>query len=164
MRDKFIFSDSQALSTLDTTGVVSTNIFDLEVAASGGATILTDDQIDGYLNVLITAAPTTQTGVEGMFVDLRTDDTSTLAFGAAVYPADGVADEHILGMIHIKEDDMRAGKRFSVRVHASKMGKYLGVWYRAAVTALATGVTVDAWMSDHPITENESIQKTSQQY
>jgi hypothetical protein len=159
MRDKFIFSDSQALGTLDTTGVVSTNIFDLEVAASGGAAIITDDQIEGYLNILITAAPTTQTGAEGMFVDLRTDDTSTLAFGAAVYPTDATADEHILGMIHIKEDDMRAGKKWSIKVLHSKMGKYLGVWYRAASTGLATGVTVDAWLSDQPVSENEDIQK-----
>lgn len=164
MRDKFVFSDSQALTTLNTTGIVSTNIFDLEIAASGGATILTDDQVDAWFNVLIIAAPTSQAGVEGMFVDLRTDDTAALSFGGQIYPADGNSDEQILGLIFIKEDDMRAGRRFSTRAHRSALGKYLGVWFRAAVTTLTTGVTIDAWMSDHPITGNEDIQKTSQQY
>ena len=162
MRDKWVFSDSQALGALDSTGVVSTNVYDLEISGSGGATIGTDVQIEAYLNILITAVPSSQAGVEGMWVDLRTDDDANLAFG--VQPDDGDSSETILGAIVIKEDEMAAGARFSFRVHRSDLGKYIGVWYRADTTTLTTGMTVDVWLSDHPITPNESIQKTSQQY
>jgi len=158
----YVFSDSQALSTLDTTGIISTNVFDLELTGSGGATIITDDQIEAYLNVLITGAPASQAGVEGMYIDLRTDDDANLAFGSE--PDDGDSSEQILGLIHVKEDDMVAGKKFSIRVLQANLGKYLGVWYRAGSTGLTTGVTVDAWLSDTPVSENEDIQKTSNQY
>lgn len=148
MRDKYLFSDSQALSTLDSTGVVSSNIFDMELDASGGNTILTNDFVSGFLNVIITAAPSTQAATEGYDVELRESDNSDMTTGAAV-----------LASIHIKNADIAAGKRFSIRVQVPMTMCYLGVWHKATNTGFTTGVTVDAWIGDTPVGENEDIQK-----
>ena len=135
MRDKFIFSDAQALSTLDSTGVVSTNVFDMELDASGGNTIITNDQVDAYLNVLVTAVPTTNAAAEGYDVQLRQGDNSDMTTGAI-----------ILASIHLEQGDIQAtaGKKFSIRVNARIMStKFLGVWHVATSTSMTTDAFSD---------------------
>lgn len=160
----YMFSDGQDLSTLDSTGVVSTNVFDQEVdGATNANTILTDDQIDAFFNVLILATTNTG-GDEGLRVQLRCDDDAALNFGVADQPADGTANEQIVGEIFIKQDDIVAGKKFSTRVKRANLGKYLGAWFKAASTSLNGATTVDCWCGDAPVGENEDIQKTTVQH
>jgi len=143
-----VFSDAQVLSTLDSTGVVCSNPFDMELTKSAGATILTNDQVDAFMNVLICAAPASQAATQGMDVELREGDNVDMTTGAA-----------ILASLHIKLADIAAGKRFSIRVVAPMTMCFLGAWIKATNTGLTTGVTVDIWMSDTPVSENEDIQK-----
>ena len=143
-----VFSDAQALSTLNSTGVVCSNPYDMELTKSEGATIITNDQVDAFMNVLICAAPATQAAAEGMDVQLREGDNVDMTTGAA-----------ILASLHIKLADIAAGKRFSIRVVAPMTMCFLGAWIKATNTGLTTGVTVDIWMSDTPVSENEDIQK-----
>jgi hypothetical protein len=151
MRDKWQFSDAQALSTLDSTGVVSSNVFDLELAASGGDTIITDDFIDCWVIVLTTACPSTQAGAEGMNVRVLANDNADMTTGTEV----------VLASIDIIATDITtpAGKKFPIRVYKQLTAKFLGVWYRAVSTGLTTGVIVDCWWDIGPRGENDSIQK-----
>ena len=49
-----VFSDAQALTTLDSTGEVSDNVFDMEIDSDSNA-IITNDQVVGVLNITIPA-------------------------------------------------------------------------------------------------------------
>jgi uncharacterized protein (DUF2126 family) len=120
----------------------------MELDASGGSTIITDDYVEGWLNVLITAAPSTQAATEGYDVELRESDNSDMTTGAAV-----------LASVHIKNAGIAAGKKYSIKVSTPLTMKFLSAWHKATSTGFTTGVTVDTWMSSGPVGENEDIQK-----
>lgn len=151
MRDKWLFSNAQALGALTSTGVVSTDVFDLELAASGGATIITDDFIDCWVNILTTAVPSSQDGTEGLNIRVLANDNADMTTGTEV----------VLASIDVINADIitTAGKKFPIRVYKQLTAKFLGVWYRAVSTTMTTGVVVDAWIHTAPVGENDSIQK-----
>jgi hypothetical protein len=154
MRDKFVFSDAQEYTNEDSTGTISTNIFDMEQDGSSN-TILTDDQIEAYLNVVVTAYSYTSGGTEGIVVELRTDDATDLATAK-----DGSSAGYIV--IAAKEvplEDLAAGLKISVPVRKDVLKRYVGAWLRAGSTTLTGTVTVDAYIDMAPISENESLQK-----
>lgn len=147
MREKDIFSNGQALGALDSTGVVSTNVFDLELDASGGNTIITNDFLDCWVNCIFTAAPTTQAGVEGMYIEAMASDAAALST-PTVWATKFLAYTLIV-----------AGHKVALRIYAQLALAFFGMWYRAHTTALTTGATIDAWVATAPIGENDSIQK-----
>ena len=64
MLDKFVFSDGQALGALDSTGVVSENIWDLEEDVS------TDQQVIGWINGIILSTTNTG-GANGLIIEVH---------------------------------------------------------------------------------------------
>lgn len=149
MRDKFTFSNAQALGALTSTGVVSEDVDDLELTASGGATIIEDDFIDCWVNVLITAVPGSQAATEGLNIRVLANDNADMTTGTEV----------VLAQADVILTDIVAGMKIPIRVYKQLTAKFLGVWYRAVSTTLTTGVLVDCWKHTAPVGENEDIQK-----
>jgi hypothetical protein len=148
MRDKFVFSDSQNLGSLDSTGVVSTNVFDMETEKSGGSTIITDDQVEAYLNFVILS--TTNTGGDnGLDIELRANDNSDMTTGTPEY----------LGTIKLLQSELVAGAKISIKVLKSLSQQYLGAWFKAVNASMNGATYVDCWMSPYPLSENDAIQK-----
>ena len=145
----FQFSDAQALTTLNSTGVVSDNVFDMELSKSGGDTILTNDQVVGVLNITIPALAGQVAGDEGMTIQLLSNGSADMTTG----------DEVELGSAHASQAELQAGCVKNIEVTKTLTQKFLGVWYKAHTTTLTTGQTVDAHWSIAPLTENDSIQK-----
>lgn len=146
MIDKFQFSNAQDLGSLDSTGVVSEHIWDLEEDEA------TDGMLLGWVNFIILASSNSG-GNEGLWVELRCDDTSNLAMAGAG------ADEKVLGAILLDVDEIEAGAAFSFGVCRYNLGKYAGLWYRAASTSFNGATTVDAWFSEQPVSAIHGIQK-----
>lgn len=150
MRDNtLLLSDAQARVNPDSTGTVSSNVLDLE-QSSGAVVILTDDQLVGYMNVVLTAVAFTSGGTEGMSLQVRNADNSNLATGA-----------EIVGQLDVPLADIVAGKKFSVPFRRDVAERYAGGWLAAKSTTYTGTITVDAEFSDQPIGENELIQKTA---
>jgi len=149
MRD-YLFSDAQALSTLDSTGVVSSNVFDMELAASGGAAILTNDQLVGVLNVRINSSTNTVAGgTEGMDILLLSNDNADMTTGTEVE----------LARIHLTYAEIVTGTIKNVAVCTPLTQCFVGVWYKATSTSLDGATAAEAWMDIAPVTANDSIQK-----
>lgn len=154
MRETWLFSDSQDMNgggnNLDSTGVISDNIWDLEYDNSD-VLIVTDLMVEGCINILFTAVGAYTNGTEGLIISLRTDDATDLATSIDGSSA-GYCD---VAMKHILLEDIVAGRVFSIPFHLDKAvyGRYLGVWYRAHTTTITTGanITVDAWFAEYPI-------------
>lgn len=146
MRD-FVFSDAQALGALTTTGVVSSNVFDMELTASGGSTILTDDQLVGELNIIIPAL-STQAAAEGMNIYLRSCDNSNMTSSSID-----------LGSCFVSMAEMVSGCVKNIRVCVPLTQCFVGLFYDPVSTTLTTGQTVDAYFSIAPITLNDAVQK-----
>lgn len=148
MRDKtLLLSDAQARVNPDSTGTVSSNVPDLE-QDSGANVILTDDQIEGFMNVVLTAVAFTSGGDEGISLQVRNADNSNLSTGA-----------EIIGQLDVPLADIVAGKKFSVPFRRDVAERYAGGWLAAKSTTYTGTITVDAEFSDQPNTENESLQK-----
>lgn len=133
MRDKFIFSNAQDLTAVDSTGVVSTNVWDLEEDAS------VDQQVCGWLNVSFGASNAGAT--EGMYIEFRSSAAAALT--SPVY----------LVSVFLTDAELTAaaGKTYAVGIYKANLEKYAGVWYRAHTTGLAaTATPVDAWFSIAP--------------
>ena len=145
----FEFSNAQALTTLNSTGIVSTNVFDMELSKSGGDTILTNDQIVGVLNITIPALAGQVAGDEGMTIQLLSNDSADMTTG----------DEVELGSAHASQAELQAGCVKNIVVTKALTQKFLGVWYKAHTTTLTTGQTVDAHWSIAPLTKNGTLQK-----
>jgi hypothetical protein len=144
-----VFSDAQALTTLDSTGEVSDNVFDMELDGSGGNTILTDDQVVGVLNITIPPLAGQIAGDEGMDIQLLSNDNADMTTGTEVE----------LGIAHASQAELQAGCVKNIEVTKAMTQKFLGVWYKATSTTLTTGQTVDAHWSIAPLTENDKLQK-----
>lgn len=133
MTDNFKFSNGQALGTLNSTGVVSTNIWDLEEDVS------VDQQVLGWINGIILSS--TNTGnTQGMDIELRTSDNTNMST-TPLY----------LGGIHLTLEETITGHRFCFGVCKANLEKYLGIWYKATNTSLDGATSVDCWFSEQPV-------------
>lgn len=144
-----VFSDAQALTTLDSTGEVSDNVFDMELTKSGGDTIIEDDQLVGVLNITIPAFAGQIAGDEGMDIILYSNDNADMTTGVEV----------LLGQVHASQAELQAGCVKNIEVIKSLTQKFVGAWYKATSTTLTTGQLVDAHFSIAPLTENDKLQK-----
>lgn len=138
MEDKFVFSDAQALSTLNSTGVISANYFDLEYDEADNL-IKADQMIHCWLNVILTSIASTSAN-EGMYIKLIESDAT-----AGTTPS-------YLGVIQLLEAEMVTGNMFCIGVAKQLTKRYLSVWYMAHTTALDGANAVDAWISEGPLT------------
>ena len=145
----FEFSDAQELSTLDGTGIVSSNVFDMELTALAGDTILTNDQLVGVVNITLPPNADQVDGDEGIDINLLSNDAADMTTGTPV----------TLGTVHASEAELLAGCVKNIQVFASLTQKFVGLWYEATSTTITTGNTVDAHFSIAPLTENDAIQK-----
>ena len=148
MREKYLFSDGQDLGSLDSTGVVSTNVLDLELDALAGNTIIENDQITGWFCFKILATTNTGGG-EGLDIELRENDNSDMTTGTPRY----------LGTIKLVQAEIAAGNVYAIKVLKSLTMKFLGTWYKAVNSSLNGATTVDCWMHTGPMSPNEAIQK-----
>lgn len=148
MRDSsLLLSDAQARTNPTSTGTVSTNVLDME-QDSDSNTLITDDQLEGYMNVILTAVSYTSGGTEGITLQVRNGDNSDCATGA-----------EIIGCLDVPLTKVVAGAKFSVPFKCQVGERYVGGWLAAKSTTYTGTITVDAELSDQPISENESIQK-----
>ena len=143
-----VFSDAQALTTLDSTGEVSDNVFDMEIDSDSNA-IITNDQVVGVLNITIPALAGQIAGDEGLTIQLLSNDNADMTTGTEVE----------LGTAHASQAELVAGCVKNIEVTKAMTQKFLGVWYKATSTTLTTGQTVDAHWSIAPLTENDKLQK-----
>jgi hypothetical protein len=143
MLERFVFSDGQALGTLDSTGVVSSNVWDLETYA------VADGQVMGWVNVVILSTTNTA-GDEGLNIAVLTDAAAALT----------TAPKQIGGIILVQSEILAAaaGIVYSIGIKRDICEQYLGVWYKAVSTSLNLLTSVDAWFSDQPLTRH-GIQK-----
>ncbi|MCK5611567.1 hypothetical protein KAR91_57380 [Candidatus Pacearchaeota archaeon] len=146
MRD-FNFSDAQALGALTSTGVVSTNVFDMELDGAAGNTIIEDDQLVGVVNITIPPLAG-QTAAEGMNIYLRSGDNSDMVTSAID-----------LGSVFVSLAEMIAGCVKNIEIHKELTQKFVGLFYDPANSTLVTGQTVDAHFHIAPLTENDKMQK-----
>lgn len=136
MHDKFMFSNGQALSTLDSTGVISTNIFDMEYDNSDNL-IKADQTVHFWLNVILLSIASTGAD-EGMYIKLIESDATN--GGTPSY----------LGIIQLLEAEMVTGNAFSIGVTKNLTKRYISVWYMAHTSSLSGANSVDAWPSEGP--------------
>lgn len=142
-------SNAQVLTNLDSTGVRSTHVMDME-QDSGSNVLLTDDQLVGYMNVVITAISYTSGGTEGISLLVRNGDNS-----------DGTTGAENIGSQDVPLAKVVAGAKFSVPFKRDIGERYLAGWAAAKSTTYTGTITVDIDFSDQPISENESIQKVT---
>jgi len=148
MRDNaLLLMNGQDELNLDSTGVMSDYYCDMEVD-SAAAALLTDDQLQGFMNVTITAIDYTSGGTEGISLQVRNGDNADLATGAEV-----------IGQQDVPLAKVVAGAQFAVPFRRDVGEKYLGGWVAAKSTTYTGTVTFDAEFSDQPCSENESLQK-----
>jgi len=146
MYDKFIFSNSQALATLDSTGVISSNYLDMEYDDSN-VLIKADQMVECWLNVLIVATTNTG-GDEGMMFQLIASDATA-----------GTSPEY-LGIIRLLQAEIVAGYKFSIGVSKKCTKRYLSVWNIAVNTSLNGATAVDSQISVAPWSSpNKRIQQ-----
>ncbi len=142
MLDNFVFSAGQALSTLSSTGVISTNIWDLE------EDVTADQQVVGWFNFLIRSTTNTSAG-EGVWIEVRSEDETNLNWDSASAGqiTNDQTDQHCLGALLLRDDQIAAGAEFAIGVRRAALGRYLGIWYRAASSSLNGATAIDAWFS-----------------
>lgn len=139
----FEFSNAQALSTLDGTGVVSANVWDLENRSSGVAMGQTDFMVFGWVNFIILSS--TNTTGKNFTIKLISSSTAALT-GTLKY----------LAGVELMIPEIITGYKGSFGVCRHKCEQYLGIWFKAATTL--TGATaIDCWFSDSPITSPSDI-------
>ncbi len=141
-------SNAQALGALTSTGVVSTNVFDMELTKAAGDTIIENDQLAAILN--LTFPPNAnQVITTGLYVDLLSNDNADMTSGTEV----------ILGTVFVSMAELAAGCVKNIQVLKTLTQKFVGAWYKAQSTTITTGNTVDAHFCIAPLTENDKIQK-----
>lgn len=153
MRDKWLFSDNQDIDDIDSTGVISTNIWDLEYDNADALIVVDQSQI-GYLNGVINTYGYTSGGTEGIVVSMVTDDATSLDTAKASDAGfDRVASKDILLQY------IAAGYAFSIPFVCDRLKRYLGAWIAAGSTTFATTVfTIELWFENTPITQR-NVQK-----
>ena len=150
MRDNPLnVSDGQSRTNPNSTGTISDQQLDME-QDSAATVILTDDQVEGYLNVIITAYSFTSGGTEGIVLEVRNGDNNDLATGVEV-----------IGSLNVPLADIAVGAKFPVPFKRDVAERYLGGWLRAHTTTLTGTIAVDADFSNQQIGPNETIQKVT---
>lgn len=149
MRDKFLFSNDQTLTSLSGTGEISTNIWDLE------ENVVADQQVKGCLMITILAATLTSGLTEGLIVGLRTDD----AVGLATAQNGTSAGFKDIVMKHILKEEIVVGRTFAIPVMDAVSKKYLGAWFKAKTTALVGNIHVEVYFTEDPDDIQKKIQK-----
>lgn len=150
MRDKPLnVADGQSRTNPTSTGTISTHQMDLEQDSDSNV-ILTDDQIQGYLNVVITSVSYSSGGDEGIVLEARNGDNDDLSTGVEVVGAQDIPLAKVV-----------AGAKFSVPFRRDVAERYLGGWLRAKSTTYTGTIACDMDFSDQPISENESLQKVT---
>jgi len=144
----FMFSNAQALGALTSTGVVSTNVLDMELTKSGGDTILTDDQLVGVCNIVLPPNADQVGGASGMNIYLRSCDNANMTSSCID-----------LGSCFVSAAELLAGCVKNIAVCVPLTQKFVGLFYDPASETITTGNTVDAHMTFAPITLNDAIQK-----
>ena len=138
----FEFSNAQALSTLDSTGVLSDNVWDLETVDGTISMNQTDFMVYGWVNFIITATTSNVTGTGTNFrLTLVSSSTAALT-GTLKY----------LGGTELLIPEIITGYKGSFGVCRHKCEQYVGMWYKAA-TSLTGATAIDCWFSDSPITQ-----------
>lgn len=136
------FCDAQDFATLDSTGVISDNIIDLEENAA------TDMMVIGFVNIIITSTTGVTVGAEGMEIAVLTDDaaalTTTRTAAGAGYVTVGAIT--LLGTI-----DIVAGREFSIPFMRHVCKKYMGLWIKAGSSSFAGTLYLEAYLSTSPI-------------
>lgn len=149
MHDKYVFSDAQALGALSSSGVVSANVFDMELDGSGGNTIIEDDQLVGVLNLKFPPNADQVGGASGMNIFLRSADNADMVSSTPVK----------LGSAFVSEAELKAGAIKSIQVTVALTQKFVGIFYEPVSETITTGNTVDAVWQTAPLTENDELQK-----
>jgi len=146
---KFLFSDNQDFANTTSTGEVSDKVYDMETL-DGTVANFTDDQGIGYVNVTFGTVPAQATivGTQGLMISVLTDSAAALA----TLP-------ETCGAISILPSKIVAGAQFSIPFRMDILQKYLGVWVKAVSTSFVGTIYADIEISDHPVGENEGIQK-----
>lgn len=149
MRD-YVLSDNQDFANTTSTGEVTDNVMNLELDASAGNTILTDDQGLGWMIVTLGTVPAQATivGTEGLVIEVRTDAAAALT----TLP-------EICGCISVIPSKIVAGAKFSVPFKMDVMQAFIGGWLRAKSTSFVGTIYADISFSDQPLGENAKIQK-----
>ena len=135
----FEFSAPQALGTLNSTGVVSTGVWDLENSSSGVSMRQTDMMIHGWVNFIILSTTSNVTGTGTNFRITLVSSSSAALTGTLKY----------LGGTELLIPQIITGFRGSFGVHQHTVEQYLGVWYKAA-TSLTGATSIECWFSEHP--------------
>ncbi len=156
MRDsQLVVANAQTFTNLDSTGEIATDYLDLEQDSAANS-ILTDDQVECWCNIVITSYSFTSGGDEGLTFSVRTDDQTdhaTAKSGSAGYVA--------AGAIEVPLADLATGLKLSIRVSKDIMKRYMTGWVAATSTQLVGAVIADIEFSDQRISENESLQKVT---
>ena len=133
MIDKFMFSKGQDLGSLDSTGGVSTNIWDLE------EDVTVDQMFEGWIHIIILTC-TQDSGNEGLDIRFQNSDNVDITTSARV-----------LAGTRLVEAELVAGNRFSFGFSKAKLLKYVGVWYAAVSSSLNNATTIDSFFTYGPI-------------
>jgi len=128
--EKFRFSNGQTIA-VDSTGVVSSNIWDLEENAA------TDMNLFGWLHVLQLTAITSG-GTEGLYIRVQTSDATALSTTPIVH-----------GMLFLTATQMASPGHYVLGIHVQACKRYAGLWIIAHTTTIVGG-TIDAWWEDGP--------------
>jgi hypothetical protein len=147
MEDKFVFSDAQTITNTTSTGEISDNIWDLEYN-DADVLISTDQMIKGNVVVILTTVTITSGITEGLIVGVRVDD----AVGLATARNGTTAGFRDIAMAHVLKEELVNGLVINVPFFCDRTARsrYLGVWYKAASTALVGSIILDA------VSHNES--------
>lgn len=142
MRDKFIFSNGQDLGSLNSTGVKSTDWWDLEEDAS------VDQYLEGWIHFIILTCTQTS-GDSGLEILLATSDNTDLTTSA-----------QWLAGLKLTEAELVAGNEFCFGFAKGNLKTYVGMWYQAVNESLDGATTIDAYFALGPLTSpGNEIQK-----
>lgn len=133
MQDRFMFSDGQDLTTLNSTGARSEHQFDLEVG------VVADQMQMGWINFIILLSDN-DGAAEGLDLELRSSDNVNLST-TPIY----------LGGIHLLQAEIATGGKYSFGFCRANLKAHLGMWYKATNNSLTNNTTVDCWFSEQPI-------------
>jgi len=149
MRENLVLSDNQDFASVNSTGVVTDNVHNVE-ANSAAVALIADDQGIGYMNVTLNTVPAQSTIVatQGVVFEVRTDSAAALT----TLP-------EICGAISVIPSKIVAGAKFSVPFRMDVLQTFIGGWVRAYNTAVTGTIYADIHFADTPISPNESLQK-----
>ena len=135
-----VFSDGQDITGADE---ISSDIIDLEELG------ITDEQIVGWLNMIV-ADDVAVTGMDsGIEVRLRTCDNTNLTTTPRAIVSSGI----------LTAAQMTAGAKFSWGFCAANCEKYMGIFYDVVSEQPAGTLNVSAWWGISPITGTEVVQQ-----